>query len=138
MKAAVVGSRSFKNYDYLSWVLDGLRIRRGDFTLVSGGARGADTLAKKYADEHKIESIIIEPDWDDLSNPDAVVKRKFNGKPYDALAGFRRNQKIVDLLDPYEDLMIAFIPPNNPTPGTSDTISRARAKGIKVYEFWKD
>ena len=84
MKLAIVGSRSFFDYQLLVETLQDLDISE----IVSGGARGADTLAEKYAKEKGIPVKIFKPDWDGL------------GKA----AGFIRNKSIID----YADKVIAF------------------------------
>ncbi len=50
MVIAVVGSRSFTNYSLVEEVLD--RFTVSTDILVSGGAKGADTLAERYANEN--------------------------------------------------------------------------------------
>lgn len=60
---AVVGSRDFTDYDKLSNVLDA-HIDPIHDSLISGGARGADSLAQKYAYDNNISIMIIPADWD--------------------------------------------------------------------------
>lgn len=81
---AVIGSRGFNNYQIVERVLDKLK----PFVLVSGGARGADSLAEEYADKNGLLKVIIKPDWER------------DGKK----AGFIRNYKIVDKAD----IVVAF------------------------------
>lgn len=61
---AVIGSRNFADYAmvtrWLNYVLSG----RGAWTIISGGARGADSLAQQYADEHGVEFKLFPADWD--------------------------------------------------------------------------
>jgi len=80
MKLAVVGSRGFNNYEFLCETLD--KIKDVD-TIVSGGAKGADSLGARYAKDRKLKLIEFKPDWN-----------KF-GKS----AGFKRNIQIVDECD---------------------------------------
>ena len=109
MKLAVVGSRTFDDYKKLERHLDGLD---GPITLiVSGGARGADSLAERYANEHAITTKIFYPDWNQF------------GKS----AGYRRNKDIVD----FSDALIAFRV--NRSKGTTHSINLALEKGIPVY-----
>lgn len=86
MKIAVVGSRSFDDYPKLSSVLD--LYRKECSLIVSGGARGADSLAERYANENDLKTKIFLPDW----------------KMYGAKAGFIRNELIVKECD----FLIAF------------------------------
>lgn len=78
MKLAIVGSRGFDIYAYLSKTLE---IYFPDIKqIISGGARGADSLGARYAREHEIPLVEFLPDWD----------------RYGKSAGFKRNEQIVD------------------------------------------
>lgn len=79
MKMAVIGGRDFDNYEYMCEVLDEYDIT----TVVSGGARGADSLAERYAQERGIPTIIFPADWD----------------KHGRSAGYIRNKDIVDTCD---------------------------------------
>lgn len=107
MKIAVVGSRKFTQPDLVRAILNDLLAEITVF--ISGGASGVDTIAEEWIDEWNkdivkehpeglIKKIIIEPNWDDLSHPDALIKYK-NGKRYDARAGMRRNKVIIKEAD---------------------------------------
>lgn len=85
-KIAIVGSRDFVNYSLMKKTLDPHLDKIG--MIVSGGAKGADILAQRYAQENAIPIHIIYPDW----------------KKYGKRAGFRRNVQIANLAE----RMIAF------------------------------
>lgn len=59
----VVGSRSFRDYPLLCSKLDLLLKNQSNIVIVSGGAKGADSLAKRYAEEHNIEYIEFPAKW---------------------------------------------------------------------------
>jgi len=81
MKVAIVGSRGFNDMELLRATLEEFR---GQITLiVSGGAKGADTLGEQYAKENGIPTLIFKPDWEK------------HGKA----AGFIRNKDIVENAD---------------------------------------
>jgi len=88
----VIGSKSFTDYELfkskISQIVKKLQAKYSKIVFVSGGAKGADSFARKYAKENAIEIIEFIPDWDKL------------GKS----AGFIRNQDIVDK----SDLLVAF------------------------------
>lgn len=132
MNVAVIGSRAFNNRDYVFRVLDRLRKTYGDITVISGGATGADTLAEQWAKQRGLRPIVFPAKWDDLSHPDALVRVNKKGRKYDARAGMRRNKDIINLAH----MVIAFMDPDSPTPGTSNSISLAKAKGVPVYVFY--
>lgn len=98
-KVAVIGSRDFTDYKKLCEVLDKYDIHE----IVSGGARGADSLAAKYAKEHGIGLTEFFPDW-------SVGKH----------AGHVRNQHIID----HCDIVFAFW--DMESKGTKDSIVKAK------------
>jgi len=110
MKIGVVGSRTFNDYDLMCKVLSSC----GQFTLVSGGAAGADFLAERYADEFKLDRIIHIPKWEE----------------YGKSAGFIRNALIVE----DSDIVIAFW--NLKSKGTEHTINLCKKSGKKVFTFF--
>lgn len=77
-KVAIVGSRTFSDYDLLKNTLDNQK--KVDIgVIISGGAKGADSLAERYALEKGIELNVMKPDW------------KNRGRA----AGFLRNTDII-------------------------------------------
>lgn len=74
----VVGSRGFHNYTLLSIYLDKCINNNKDICIVSGGAKGADELAKQYALRNKLEYKEFKADWD----------------KYGKSAGYRRNEEM--------------------------------------------
>ena len=125
MRIAVIGSRTFTDYDLLKHTLD--QIDDKDL-IISGGARGADSLAREYALENNITYCEFQADWSDLSHPEARVKTNRYGQKYDANAGFRRNIFIVD----QADLVVAF---HNGSPGTAHSLRIAKQMGKNILEI---
>lgn len=111
MKIAIVGSRTFQNYDLLVDKLLPFHLAGLFDMIISGGARGADLLGEKYATYYEIETAIFKPDWD------------IDGK----VAGFIRNQRIVDACD----MVIAFW--DGKSSGTQDTIEKAKIARKPTY-----
>lgn len=111
MNVAVIGSRTITDYEYIKYVLDKYREKYTISKIVSGGARGVDSLAAKYANENNIELIEFIPDW-----------KKFGKK-----AGFIRNQIIID----NADIVIAF--QENNSAGTSHSVNLAKESNKTVY-----
>lgn len=107
MKLAVIGSREFNNWELLNEKVSQLK----PTLIVSGGARGADTLGERYADENNIEKLIFPADW-----------RKF-GKS----AGYIRNKNIIESCDE----VIAFW--DGKSRGTMHSINIAKESGKKVH-----
>ena len=90
-KVIIAGSRGFSNYKLL-WEKcnEYLREKRKNYNIIiiSGGARGADTLGEKYAQDEGFSLEVFPANWN-----------KF-GKS----AGFRRNEQMAEVAD----ALIAF------------------------------
>jgi hypothetical protein len=113
MKLGIIGSRLFGNYEFVKGkILENFDIETVD-TIVSGGAKGVDTLGERFADEFGFKKDIAKPDW------------KKHGKG----AAFIRNQEIVD----HAEEFIAF--PIRESGGTWDTIRKAQKAGKRVIIF---
>jgi len=93
MKVAVIGSREFSDYDRLKKILDLYPVS----VIVSGGARGADSLGAKYSREVlNKEPEVYEAMWSDLTIEPCVIKTRKGGGEYNVLAGMNRNTDIVN------------------------------------------
>lgn len=116
----VIGSREFNDYGFLSKTLDCYKEVCKITKIVSGGAKGADTLAKRYAKENDIDFEEFPAEWD----------------KYGKSAGPRRNEKIVKK----SDIIIAFPVKGLENKGTNNSISLAKQfdKDVVVCEYQVD
>ena len=85
-KIIVAGSRSFNDYHKMEEVLS--ETVSPNCEIVSGGARGADTLAKKYALEHNIPYKEFPADWNAFGNSAGIIRNKQMSEYGDALVSF--------------------------------------------------
>lgn len=76
MKLAVVGSRTFNDYNLLKQHLDEIHSITPITLIISGGAKGADKLAEKWAHQNNIETLIFEPDWDRFGKQAGFLRNK--------------------------------------------------------------
>jgi len=113
IRIAIIGSRSFDNYELLANTLEDYKNKIG--LVVSGGATGADTFGEQWADTNKIPKLIFPADWNKHSKS----------------AGFIRNQYIVN----NADAGIAFW--DNKSKGTLSTIKlfEKAEKPVKVIIY---
>lgn len=113
MKVAIIGSRGFKDYELMKRCLD--PVKEKITLIVSGGARGADTLGEVYAEENSIPTKILLPDWET------------QGK----VAGFLRNKQIVE----NADIIIAFW--DGESKGTQHSFKLAKElnKKLKIVKY---
>ena len=104
MKLAIVGSRNFSNYEVIcKFIAEKFNLSEID-TIVSGGAKGVDTLAEKYAYEHNLNLIVKKAEWN----------------KYGRAAGPKRNKLIIE----EADAVVAF--PTKDSIGTQNSISLAK------------
>lgn len=130
MRLVVTGGRFFINDRVVSLNLSSLHTSSyGPITLlIHGDADGLDKTAAYVAGEMGIPTLAFPADWDDVTAPGAVIRYRRGGIAYNALAGFWRNQKMIDEGKP--DFGLVF-PGGN---GTHDMRSRMIAAGLK---YWK-
>ena len=115
MKLIIAGDRNFSDYplllEWASWVDNALSDpatgAMGLAEVVSGGARGADTLGEVWAEEAGVPIKRFPANWDD------------HGKA----AGYIRNKEMAD----YADMLLAFIAPGSK--GTLNMVETMRKVG---------
>jgi hypothetical protein len=120
MRVLVCGGRDYHDYKKVSEVLGDLYYslsheEQNCFVLISGGARGADTLARRWAQNYLpgFSFMGFRADW----------------KSYGLSAGPKRNAQMLEEGKP--DLVLAF--PGGK--GTADMVKKARAAKVKVEEI---
>jgi hypothetical protein len=109
MKIAIIGSRDFSNYDLLTKTLE--HLKPNITQVISGAARGADSLGEQWAKENQIDTLIFPANWG----------------LYGKRAGFIRNEDIIKNCD----FCIAFW--DGKSKGTAHSISLCK-KLNKLYE----
>ncbi len=116
---AVVGSRGFTNKQVI-WheLMHYLTVTKGDLAIVSGGARGVDSLAAEFAREHRLKLLELLPEWD----------------RYGRSAGFKRNHTIWA----YADSGIAFWDGHSKGTAHSFQIARDTGKPLRIIDASKD
>ncbi len=112
MKIGIVGSRTFPQPKIIEWFIRDLP--KG-VSIVSGGARGADTAAAEYARKNGLAVEEIFPNLEGCNERHEYVKRYYE-----------RNQRIADGCD----MLVAFS--EKESGGTFDTVKRAVKAGKPV------
>lgn len=110
MKVLVCGGRDYDDFEQVCRVLD----RIGVTFLIHGAARGADSLAHKWAKSRDIRGVACPANWER------------DGKR----AGPIRNQRMLDM---GPELVVAF--PGGR--GTEDMIARSERAGVTVIRVKK-
>lgn len=112
MKVLVCGGRDYADELHVFDVLDELWRDRAVEQVIHGGASGADSLARRWANYREVPHVPYPADW----------------MRYGPAAGPLRNQRMLDHAKP--DLVVAF--PGGT--GTADMVRRAKAARVEVLE----
>ena len=121
LRVIIAGSRDFNDYELLKKSAIEIITKKTmlpDLTrIISGGARGADTLGERFANEMGLEISRFIPDWDDLG------KR----------AGYVRNAEMAkfSVEDGNYGVLIAFW--DGKSRGTKHMIDLANKYGLEVH-----
>lgn len=110
MKVAVIGSRNVTVRD-----MD-IYLPNGCTEIVSGGARGVDTCAAKYAKENNLRLTVFRPDYDTFGRSAPII----------------RNRDIVN----YADEVVAFW--DGSSRGTAFVIDYCKSVGKKCSVYYME
>lgn len=74
----IAGSRSFDDYSILTKMVNKAlaQHKEDNVIIVEGGASGADSLARRYANEHQIELKEMPADWDNHGKAAGFIRNK--------------------------------------------------------------
>ena len=112
----VAGGVHFNDYKALANTLDEYFkcVSKDEIEIISGHARGADSLGERYAQEHDIKCTVFPADW----------------KKHGRAAGPIRNKKMLEYAMEQQAGLVAFW--NGESKGTKNMISIAEKAGIEV------
>ena len=113
----VCGGVDFNDYDYFKSQMDRLITYYENIRLVSGHARGADTLAEQYAEERGIPIEVFPAEW----------------KKYGRAAGPIRNRAMLTYAKEETPVIAAFW--NGHSRGTGNMIRQAKDAGAECHIF---
>ena len=112
----ICGSRDYDNYERLKSMCDyylSKKIQSGEkVVIISGGAKGADSLGERYAQERGLEVKVFRADWD----------------KYGKRAGILRNTKMAEIAN----ACIAFPSAYSENKGTTNMIQQAKQHNLLV------
>jgi hypothetical protein len=118
-RVIICGSREFDDYEFLRDKCDKILSRKAadpteEIVIVSGCAKGADTLGERYASERGYQVLRYPAQWD----------------KYGKSAGFRRNKEMAEV----SNACIAFLSLTSENRGTKNMISTALKMNLLVRE----
>jgi hypothetical protein len=112
MKVIIAGSRNFNDYNFLKKEMDYYqKISNHIHKIISGTAKGTDTLGEKWAIEKNIDVERFPADWE----------------KYGKSAGFKRNYEMAK----NADALVVFWDGNSK--GTKHMIDHATKVGLHIY-----
>ena len=114
MKVVIAGSRDITDYDILLKAIKECPFQITE--VISGRARGVDTLGEKYAEDYGLKLHPFPADWKRLRNA----------------AGPIRNAQMAD----FADAVLCVW--DGVSSGTKDMMNQARKRGLPLYVFKVD
>ncbi len=126
MKTIVCGPRDFFDYQIVC-----AAIKKSGFEItevVSGKAKGVDTLGEQWARENSVPVKEFPAEWKNLKQEGAKVKKNAWGGDYNSNAGFFRN----GVMAKYGEALIAI---KTGSGGTGDMIKKMKAEGKPVFSY---
>lgn len=95
----IAGSRDIYDYSLIDKAMAMFNIQLEDIKeIISGGAKGVDTDAQKFAEFHKIKFKEYPADWKNIKVKGAIIRQNSYGS-YNARAGLDRNEKMAEKAD---------------------------------------
>ena len=104
MKLMIAGSRTITDFNLENYISNDVEL------IISGGAKGIDTLAEKYADKHNLSKLVLRP--------------KYN--LYGKGAPLKRNEEMIDIAD---SILVIW---DKKSTGTKYTIDYAKKKSKPI------
>lgn len=120
IKVIIAGSRNFYNYNIVEDTVVSYFMSRGilkeNIEIISGGARGADSLGEQLADSYGLKLTVFPAQWD----------------TYGKAAGMIRNKEMADYATKDSDKAILFAFWDGQSRGTKGMIDIAKRCGMEV------
>ena len=132
IRLIVAGGRDFQDYNYVCQSLDFMlkNYKPSEVIVVSGKAKGADSLGERYARGRGIAVKSFPADWKDLTTQPVKIKSNAYGE-YNCLAGIVRNHQMGDFATH------AVVYWDGDSTGSIDMISymKDQNKPVKVFRY---
>lgn len=128
MRLAVTGGRTYSDRKRVEETLNRIHAQTPLDVLIHGDCEtGADRIARDWAIRNGIPHDAYPADWDNIDAVPCRIKFR-NRKPYNALAGFNRNIRM--LIQGVPERLAVF----SGGPGTAHCKAQALRRGIEVLD----
>ena len=128
MKTIIAGSRWIEDFDIVKRAIEESGFGDDITEVVSGAAKGVDTLGENWAALHDLPVKRFKADWKNLKTKPLVIRQNSYGT-YNAMAGLVRNTKMAN----YADALIAVW--DEASTGTAHMIREAKEQELVVFVF---
>ena len=125
MRLLVSGDRNWTDRDYIFGVLDGIHSIFEVEVVIEGEARGADLIARAWAEDRRVPVQPYPAEWDKYRPEPGSGKKN--------PAGPIRNREMLTNGKP--DMVVAFHPDLAQSRGTLDMVRVSRQAGVPVKVF---
>lgn len=127
MRIAVTGGRTYSDRKRVEETLNQIHAATPLDVLIHGAASGVDTLARDWAIKNGVPHDPYPAAWDDIDALPCRIRFR-NRKPYNALAGFTRNTRMI--LQGVPHLVVCF----SGGTGTQHMRGQALRHGVPILD----
>lgn len=85
MRLVVAGSRDIDNRVAVQTILNNFLARHDVDEIMTGGARGVDDMAHRFAEERGIDNYVVKADWEEHGRAAGPIRNEKMAKMGDAL-----------------------------------------------------
>lgn len=123
----IAGGRDFNDYQLAEreFILCTDNLQSHQVQIVSGGAKGADTIGEALHVKYNTNLAVFPAQWEVLGGVPCVIGYR-NGKAYNKLAGINRNK----LMAQNADMLLAFW--DGKSKGTKNMIDEAKKLKLEI------
>lgn len=156
LRMIIAGSRFFNNYDLFESEMIKIlfelnkkypqhnilfidrekklfKINPSSLEIISGMAKGADSLAVKFAHEHNLALKEFPADWNNLDVSPCRIATNSHGS-YNALAGHNRNKDMAVYASSDDAFGVLVLFWDGKSKGSKNMKNQAIAFGLEIYE----
>jgi hypothetical protein len=142
LRVIIAGGRDFNDYDLLKREClkiftqlksEGYSTDRKNLEIISGEAKGADTLGKRFAIMFKLDVVSFPAKWNDFNVEKCEIRYNKYGNPYNVLAGHNRNEEMAKYASEDKELGVLLAFWDGKSTGTKNMIELAKKYGLKVF-----
>lgn len=126
MKTIIAGSRTIWDLQLVEQAIEESKYKIT--SIISGGAKGVDSLAEEWAKKNNVPCQVFPADWKNIDAPNAIIKSNSYGQ-YNARAGIDRNE----LMAQNGESLIAIW--DGKSKGTKNMIDTAKEYGLDVFIY---